>query len=1301
MPARWLARFRRAHHGLAYFVAGVLVLMALVGIAASRILPLAERHPQPIARWLSERAGRPVRFDAVQTRWTRRGPLLSLDNLRIGEGAGAVAFGDAEILVAQYSGLLPGRSFTELRVRNLELTLEREASGRWHVRGLPGQHEPGGDPFAVLQRLGELQVIGARLRVLAPRLGVDARIPRVDLRLRVDGERVRAGLRAWMRPGTQPRGAPLVAVLDFDRGEGDGRAWLSARRTELAPWTPLLRYAGVQAQAGSGRAQAWVRLKANRVVRVFADLALQRLVLQGPPVGAHAAAPRAALERLRGRLRWSLVPGGWRLDAPLLEFGDGAQAPRVQRLLLAGGRQRALAADRIDAAPLLAVAALSDRLQPELRAWLQAAKPRATLHDVQLAGGADGRLHARARIQDAGFSPAGHTPGVRGLAGALQGDAEAVALRFDPDAPVVVDWPWGFGVAHRLHLRGEVVGWREGAGWRVATPALSVRGAQYAAALRGGLWFQGDGTRPRMELAVDIPHAPLVAAKGFWLRNSMPPAALRWLDAGLLGGSLRDAHALVSGDLDRWPFRNHDGVFLASARIEDALVKFQSEWPPAERLDAQVDFIADGFRVREGSATIAGVDVRGIGGGIEHFGQAVLKVDARGAGDAAALLGLLRQSPLRKTHSETLANIEASGPAQVDFALERPLARGGPAGWMRGEVRLEGARLAEKRWDLAFTDVSGSARYGDGGFAAEGLSVRHQARPGRLSLRAGDYVRDPRQAFEAELQAQLGAGELLQRAPQLDWLRPRIAGASQWTVAVALPKAEAAGGAGARGRLRLHSNLVGTALSLPAPLDKPAAAPLPTTVDMELPIGEGEIAVAFGSRLALRARSRGGRTGVRVALGATRAEAPPASGLVAGGRSERLDAIGWATLAHGAAGEAGAASAAAAPGAQPQGLSLRSVDVSAARLALIGAEFPDIRLRAAPAPGGTAVRLDGQALRGALLLPASDTAAIAGRFERVHWRAPDSGTAVGGAQAAAAAPATAAAATPAAADDIDPAKVPPLDLAVDDLRIADAQLGSASLRTQRTAAGMRVVQLQTRAPRQRIDASGEWSRIGDGVRTRLDLQLRSEDFGALLGGLGFGKQIDKGQGSLRLQARWPGSPAEFGLAELAGEMRLDMRNGQLVEVEPGAGRVLGLLSIAQLPRRLVLDFRDFFDKGFAFNRLAGQVRFGGGSARSDDLTIEGPAAEIRIRGAADLRAQTYDQTIDVLPKTGNLLTVAGALAGGPVGAAIGAAANAVLDRPLGQIAARSYRVTGPWKDPKVETLARGDAAARRNPPPPG
>jgi uncharacterized protein YhdP len=131
-------RLRHARRWFGYGIATLLVAMALAAGAMSQLLPLAERHPDRIAAWLSARAGRPVAFDKVETEWTRRGPLLRLDNLSIGSDAQRLVIGDAEILVSQYAGLLPGRSFTELRVRGLDLTLERRDDGSWQVRGLPG-----------------------------------------------------------------------------------------------------------------------------------------------------------------------------------------------------------------------------------------------------------------------------------------------------------------------------------------------------------------------------------------------------------------------------------------------------------------------------------------------------------------------------------------------------------------------------------------------------------------------------------------------------------------------------------------------------------------------------------------------------------------------------------------------------------------------------------------------------------------------------------------------------------------------------------------------------------------------------------------------------------------------------------------------------------------------------------------------------------------------------------------------------------------------------------------------------------
>ena len=279
-PRLRLRRIRR--HFIAACAVGLVGLALLVG-TLSQLLPLAERHPEKIAAWLSERAGQPVRFDQLQTAWTRRGPLLQLKGLRIGAGQG-LPIGEAEVLVSMYSGLLPGHSLTELRLRGLALDLQQDGHGRWSVRGLP-QSDNGGDPLDALRRLGELQVIGGRLSVHAPALGIDSTLPRIDLRLRVNGDRLRVGVRAW----AQPEALPLTAVLDVDRARGNGEAWLGADPVDFHAWAPLLAAGGVRLREGKGELNLWLTLRDFAPVVLTTDSDLRDVRIDGAPIPGMAA----------------------------------------------------------------------------------------------------------------------------------------------------------------------------------------------------------------------------------------------------------------------------------------------------------------------------------------------------------------------------------------------------------------------------------------------------------------------------------------------------------------------------------------------------------------------------------------------------------------------------------------------------------------------------------------------------------------------------------------------------------------------------------------------------------------------------------------------------------------------------------------------------------------------------------------------------------------------------------------------------------------------------------------------------
>ena len=176
---------------------------------------------------------------------------------------------------------------------------------------------------------------------------------------------------------------------------------------------------------------------------------------------------------------------------------------------------------------------------------------------------------------------------------------------------------------------------------------------------------------------------------------------------------------------------------------------------------------------------------------------------------------------------------------------------------------------------------------------------------------------------------------------------------------------------------------------------------------------------------------------------------------------------------------------------------------------------------------------------------------------------------------------------------------------------------------------------------------------------------------------------------------WQGSPQDFDYPTLNGEFNVDTGRGQFIKLDPGLGKLLGVLSLQAFKRRLDVDFQDVFGEGFAFDEITGIVRIRDGVMQSDNLKIVGPSARVNITGEADIAHETQKLKVRVQPTLSASLSVGAAallLANPIVGAAIGAGsllAQKVMKDPIEQIFSQQYVVSGSWSDPQV---------SRRRPP---
>ena len=347
------------------------------------------------------------------------------------------------------------------------------------------------------------------------------------------------------------------------------------------------------------------------------------------------------------------------------------------------------------------------------------------------------------------------------------------------------------------------------------------------------------------------------------------------------------------------------------------------------------------------------------------------------------------------------------------------------------------------------------------------------------------------------------------------------------------------------------------------------------------------------------------------------------------------------------------------------------MDVHLDRACVAGFEFLDVTAGLRPADGGWRIEVSGPMAEGLVTIPEdlADADPIELNMQRLRLEAP--------AERGAAAP----------REETDPRDLPGIVLRAQDFAWQGRRFGRLEADIARDPRGLRLANLATESRDFKLRANGSWFAEAQGSRTRLTLEFETEDLAAASRALGYRDAVEAERARVTADVGWSGGPEADVLGRMDGNLQLHLGRGQLRSVKPGAGRILGLTSIIELPRRLSLDFRDVTDEGLAFDSVTGDFELRAGSAYTQNLLLEGPAVDIGVVGRTGLAAQDYDQTVIVSGNPSGPITIAGALAGGPVGAAGALLFSQLFKGQLQGLARAYYRVTGSWSEPVVERIS--------------
>jgi uncharacterized protein YhdP len=472
---------------------------------------------------------------------------------------------------------------------------------------------------------------------------------------------------------------------------------------------------------------------------------------------------------------------------------------------------------------------------------------------------------------------------------------------------------------------------------------------------------------------------------------------------------------------------------------------------------------------------------------------------------------------------------------------------------------------------------------------------------------------------------------------------------------------------------------------MPAPLAKTAAESVPVRIERRFVSNErDQLALSIGDVVSARLsrRSEGKRTiidagSVRLGSGTVPDLEANRMGVYVSGGIKSLNADGWLKLGG--------------PDTSDVSYNVAGVDVKIGELEVHGRKFGDVAVASSPMSADTTrYKLAGRDIEGTVDWTPQGRGKVLARLQK--FTLPAAPVVVTGTTTATATAATAA--TAPARDAVQNAQLPALDILVDNFQYGSMPLGKLELRATQQERDWRIEQLRVTNSDGVLSVDGVWQSWLSSPRTQLNVHWGMLDIGKTLARLGYPDGVRRGVAEIGGTVSWNGSPQQIDYASLSGKLALRAVKGQFAKMEPGIGKLLGILSLQSLPRRLTLDFRDVFSDGFAFDEILGEVKIDQGVAASDRFFISGPSAGVLMNGSVDLNRETQNLQVKVSPRVSDGVSIATAALGGPIAALAAFVAQKLFKDPLDELVSFRYAVTGGWADPVVTKVTPPQAAAR-------
>ncbi len=760
-----------------------------------------------------------------------------------------------------------------------------------------------------------------------------------------------------------------------------------------------------------------------------------------------------------------------------------------------------------------------------------------------------------------------------------------------------------------------------------------------------------------LNISTNIQPLDMAAVKRLLPADLMGNDTHEYLSQALIDGQVENAKLMWSGVTDQFPYANNEGVFQASVAISDARFQFDSEWPVLNELNIDLLFENESLSMRSNKGKLQDVELKSLSAVIPELVEgAILTIDVQAEGTGEQLTTLMLDSSVADSVGSTLTTgVNITSAMSADLNLHIPLT--GENVVVTGKAELPRNDIYIPSLDLTFADATGEIQFVNDKVNFSGLQANLFGQPVSVNFNGED---DGSGEYDADIN--LSANWSLE--PIFTKYHPAfneyLRGDTGWEADVGLHLREDE----YRYTVQLTSELTGISSDLPAPFSKQEQENLSLLVTSEGNNTASTIRAALGDDVKF--------TGIlpHNELQFSRAHLSIGESEIVGmglGFSisadlPELDSLAWYNAISALIKDL-------PPSNNPVLGAPQRVYVDADTMYIAGQRIDNLQLVAKHSTQDWILEFNAEQARAEVTLYYDwltkgidikadfiDLAEINGESTQIaNYKQPDL------------------------------ADLPPVSFVCKQCKVQGKDLGRIDFRLSRGQNGMKIDSLRMNNANGLLYASGDWNFTEKSSNTHLTGEFSSPDFGALVKGFGFDAGIKDSKASMEFDLSWQKAPYAFNSETLSGQIDWRLTDGYISELTDKGARIFSIFSLQSLVRKLSLDFRDVFAKGFFYDKMTGSFQVDKGRVNTEDTVIDGGAGEMTIVGYTDLPTQQLNYHIGFAPNVTSSLPLLVYFMVNP-GTAIAALA---IDQVLTEakvISYVEYSLTGTIEDPIATPL---------------